>query len=310
VSEAHTVVIGTLPVRTVRQASLLLEVKTPAGHWLLVALDVDNNEFVQLPSLPLTKGWRPLSLSSNGTRLLYLDRDGVYRQGGLFLYTLATAERVQFNARVDGGIQRAGLAPDEQTIATLSVTQDPSRPDRLDTPLAAIGVIDVTTAEHRRIWATPGTWSAESVVSWSPDGNRLAVTYIDRQLGMTTVVLDPTGRQIGQFADTQALTSGNGSWLDPEHLVCGWDDENGDWKLTTLNVIDSTRDILGLIEQVPTGRIGNRLVLYNLDRSQFAGAHLLTTDLHGEDPQPWLYTDPPCYIGMLDTWMSAPEPEP
>jgi hypothetical protein len=303
----YNIVFETLPPRPVRRASLLLGLDYGASDAIAAVLDIDREEFVQVPSLPPGRDWDLLSLSPDGTQLLYADPYGPHRYG-LFLHTLATAEHVMFEARADGGPMLATLSPDGGTIATLSLPHDPTHPDNPDASLAAVGLLDVTSGQQRRLWARSGSWSQESVVCWSPDGTRLAVTYLDLQRGFTTVVLDMTGRQIGLFIETQALYSGNGSWLDTDHLLCGWDDQDHNWKMTILDVTTGTREILGPCHGVPLGRIGNRLVNLNRNPPQLQGSHLLTTDLHGGDPQPFIIINQPSGIRPFDTWISPYEP--
>jgi len=87
-------------------------------------------------------------------------------------------------------------------------------------------------------------------------------------------------------------------------LICGWDDEAGDWQMTILHVADGTRQILGPCHQVPSGRIDNRLVMDNRASGQFPDTALVTTDLHGGDVQPFLTINPPGNPGLFDTWMT------
>lgn len=284
------------------RASVLLGVDQ-AGERVAVALDADRDEFVRLPALPAGRGWELLALSPDGTQLLYLDRHGTSSLGGLFLHTLATGQRQVFDASADGRTVLAALSPDGRGIATLSLPHDPSQPHDPDAGLAAVGIIDTTTGRQRRLWARPGTWARGSTVSWSPDGQLIAVNYMTLDEADATVVLDPTGHEVGHYDDVVISTSPNGAWLGPRELICGHDHPDG-WNLTALNLVDGTHRVLGPRGAMPIGRIGDRLIA-SPTSSVSGPIRVNTTDLGGTDPQPFLTIHTTGGIEPFDTMLSA-----
>jgi dipeptidyl aminopeptidase/acylaminoacyl peptidase len=303
VADSYVIGPGALDVRPVGRASVLLGLHEPGVETVAAALDVDRNEFVQLPALPLGRAWRLLSLSPDGARLLYLGPHRGSHFDGLYLHTLASGDQAVFDAVVDGPIEFAAISPNGRNVATLSTPYDPGS----DAPIAAVGLFDVATGQHRRLWATPGYPPAESVVSWSPDSARLAVTYGNPRRGNCTVVLDAVGRIVGRYHATQALPSGNGDWLDNEHLIGAWADERNGQQLTILNVTDGTRQLLSSYDALPIGRLDDRLVVHNTQSgdeypSRFGDAQLLTTDMRGSDPRPFIAVRASRHVAPIEMW--------
>jgi hypothetical protein len=63
-------------------------------------------------------------------------------------------------------------------------------------------------------------------------------------------------------------------------------------------------------DALPIGRLNSRLVAHNTvaydEHPDLGEASLLTTDMHGNDPQPFITVQLPCGLTLLNTWMTPP----
>jgi len=235
-----------------------------------VVWDAEHGEFVRVPGTP-DGYWRLLALAADGRQLLLHARHGAppYPNmtwlDGLCLFDLASGGQRWFSAMADGRDRVGALSPDGATIATLSTLPDPAHPGDMDTSLAAVGLTDVATGRRRRVWATPAGWSAESCISWSPDGQMLAVTYTvwveERQDGYCeSAVIDLSGRVRWQQLDAMIPSASNGAWLSDRHLVVLLDGEERR-ELLVVDVSAGTRRVVcadGI--SGPVAAFGDRII--------------------------------------------------
>ncbi len=303
--DSYEFAVEALPQRQVPRARLLLGLGL-VGEKHVVVLDADSGEFVRVPGMPRGDDWSLLALAPDGSQLLLLCQRGPRRWDGLCLHTLATGRQQWFDALADGQDYLAALSPDGHSIATLSTDDDPLHPDDLY-GLAIVSVIDVATGHRRRLWAGPGSWSAESAVSWSPDGQLVAVTYLqppneelDREEECGTVVIDPNGNMIGYYDLADIPSAPNGAWTSDRDLMMYLPDEEGnEMRLQIINVREGTRRDLGSPDIVPRAIIGNRLIADRSDGPR-GYSRLISMDLDGTHRQPFITIRPHSVILPFD----------
>ncbi|GGK11092.1 hypothetical protein GCM10010123_46330 [Pilimelia anulata] len=297
-SRVYELDVTALPVRPVSRASMALGITPDKDRQICVVYDIERDEFVRPPSMPDGSGWSLLSLSPDGTQLLYLDLYGPRRpDNGLYLYTLATAEHVRFDPPDITHPDCAAVSPDGRTIATLTG-------DISGKPIATIHLLDVATGRWRQVWQEPGLAAVlEGVVAWSPDGSRLAATY-GIGPGWGTVVLDSAGRKLAYFDETLLPSSGNSAWLDNRRVLCRWDEPGGGRNI--LNTEDGSREVLDGSSKIPTARFGDRLFPGAASYTPNRGITMSTTDMHGGDTQPFMTLPPNTRVLTFHTWLEPP----
>lgn len=277
------------PTRTVGRALLAVPWKTDADGAQIVVVDADTEELALVPGLPADQ-WEQLALAGDGTRLLVRTW-----QRGLCLYTLATGQQRWYTGD-DGSDFVAALSPDGRTIATLCLPEDPTAPVP-DTSLSALNLVDISTGRRQRLWATRGAWSMESAVSWSPDGQMIALTHtvpvpeLGGQHNWNTTVVDLTGAVVWQCLDAAIPPASNGAWVGDRELAFTLDDM--DAVLAVVDVRDGTRRVIGRAPSIPYAVVGER-VLRNVryDLGQPGDWVVSVTDLDGDDARPFLTTTP------------------
>lgn len=289
-----------LPVRTVRRARLMLGLNR-LDEQVVVVLDADREEIVRPESLP--PGASVQALSADGRHLLLSGHRRPGEKGGLFLHTLETGQAHWFGPGSIPGVAWA-LSPDGTSIAALSLLHDRARPDDADATLARVSVVDMYTGEYCRLWQTPGGWSNETVLSWSPDGQLLAATYFTPDEQIATVVLDTAGTVVGHY-DFELLRSPNNAWIADRDMVGYWHD-GSDWTIARLTVPDGTAHAYAPIRSWATGRLGERLVTTAPSRVDDTVSRLITTNLDSTDPQPFITVSPPCNVLPFDTVRQTP----
>lgn len=311
----YTLAAESLPTRAVQHASVLVGLYGADVEFVAAALDVNHNSFAKLPGLPPGRWCQLLSLSPSGRHLLYRAPHRQPFGDGFFVQHLATTKTRTFEGPAGTPAVRACMSPDERFIATLSHQSDPQRPNNPRASLVVLDVLDVSTGQYRRLWERKGNLSRESVLSWNPGGTRIAGTYAGSAAGVATIVAEVAADRPGNpIRKVQVLPSGNGSWLDDEHLLCIWNFGRVNQQLASLDVISGTHRVIAPCHLPPLGRLADRLLTIN-DVSQsaptndFGGAAISTADLSGDDQQPFLTIDAPQYmLSLFDTWMTPAEP--
>jgi hypothetical protein len=282
----YDIVPDELDERAVGRARLVV------GVWVgllyrVVALDADRGDLVRLP-IPDSERWEALALAPDGRHLLATARDA----GGLLWYRIASGEQRLLPAdRSIGEIDHlAVISADGQHAATLSVRQDPDdrRPEH---SLATLNTVDIATGQRRQLWHTPGGWSSESGIGCSPDGQRIAATYLTMQEEIGTVVVDMDGRLIEHIDGVMISPSGNGAWLNNHHLRClpEYTETFGTDNAVILD-IGHRRHQPTDARIVAHTRIGDRLIhaSTHISPTGVIGTRLTSTRLDGTHPHPFI----------------------
>jgi hypothetical protein len=291
VDRSWDIAFDTLASRPVRAARMVLAV-AGTGRTAVILLDADSDAFVTVPGLPGHVAPETISLSSDGTRLVFTARqDDGAGPPRVVLHTLATGARQEFTS---DDYMRAALSPDGTRLAALAdLSNGPGIPGVGD-EIAGIELIETGTGARHPLWSAEGYWE-EASISWSPDGLLLAATYLTLDDVLTTVVLDLSGKEVGSYPERVALPGPHSVWTSDRELIVypEPDDES------PLMAID-----------VPTGG-ERRFTRRNFDaylaisggrvvRPGSAPERLITTDLNDGDERPFLTISPAVSIDALD----------
>ncbi|GAA3221179.1 hypothetical protein [Nonomuraea helvata] len=282
--------------RPVRAARMVV-----AAHGLdrdaVLVLDADSDEFVTVPGLPAHLARNTVSLSSDGTRLVFLSRqdDGAGPMR-VVLHALATGARQEF---VSDDFVRAALSPDGSRIAVLAdLSNGPGIPGMGD-EIAGIVLIETATGARQPLWSAEGYWQ-EDAISWSPDGRLLAVTYLTLDDVITTVVLDLSGKVIGVHEDRVALPGAHSVWMSDRELIV-YPEPDDDSPLIAIDVQTGSerrftrRNFSGYLAIA-----GGRVV-----RPGSSPERVVTTDLNDTDERPFLTFRAAVSIEAIDIVPSA-----
>jgi WD40 repeat protein len=285
-----------LPTRHVPCAAMLLEVARPDDS-SIVALNAEHEEFVRLPPHPALVPTM-LSLSPDGTRMLRLGQRSGNTIDGLCLYTLADGHEQWFDAEADGYDRNAVGSPDGRSIATMSVIVPPYGTEEYATTV--VSVIDITSGRRRRLWAGLGGYSLESALSWSPNGELIAATHPAEDRNFATVVVNTDGDVIGQYDYTTITPCPNGAWVSNQELLCrhATDPDDDDWYPTIVDVSNGPQQT-HQTDVYPLAYLAGRIVVYG-DNTGPEAYRLITTDLDGTDPQPFITVRPAGTISFFD----------
>lgn len=242
------------------------------GGAALVVLDAAGGEFVRLPPPP--PGLAPIALAADGRSIL-LGRD-------------RTLVRTYF----DGGVQEfagglpcwtGALSPGGRYLAALGV----------DGGTATVRLLGTAAGERRDLWRARGGWSAESRLSWSPDGRLLACTYLTENVTgedddeIATVVLDTGDGTVVARRDQCGIFLPGGSWAGPRELLYyhEWADDD----LLLLSLDDGTERPLRTGYDGALGVHARRLIVPSDEVPATDGqAEIFTTTLTGRDRRPFV----------------------
>ncbi|MER6004424.1 hypothetical protein ACWDRB_40640 [Nonomuraea sp. NPDC003707] len=272
-----------------------------AAHGLdrdaVLVLDADSDEFVTVPGLPAHLSRNTVSLSSDGTRLVFLSRqDDGAGPTRVVLHELATGARQEF---VSDGFVRAALSPDGSRIAVLAdLSNGPGIPGVGD-EIAGIVLIETATDARQPLWSAEGYWQ-EDAISWSPDGRLLAATYLTLDDVITTVVLDLSGKVIGVHEDRVALPGAHSVWTSDRELIV-YPEPDDESPLIAIDVPTGSerrftrRNFSGYLAIT-----GGRVV-----RPGSSPERVVTTDLNDTDERPFLTFRPAVSIEAIDIVPSA-----
>ncbi|MFI9848398.1 hypothetical protein ACIHFD_66115 [Nonomuraea sp. NPDC051941] len=272
-----------------------------AAHGLdrdaVLVLDADSDEFVTVPGLPAHLSRNTVSLSSDGTRLVFLSRqDDGAGPTRVVLHELATGARQEF---VSDGFVRAALSPDGSRIAVLAdLSNGPGIPGVGD-EIAGIVLIETATDARQPLWSAEGYWQ-EDAISWSPDGRLLAATYLTLDDIITTVVLDLSGKVIGVHEDRVALPGAHSVWTSDRELIV-YPEPDDESPLIAIDVpTGSERRFTRRNFSAYLAITGGRVV-----RPGSSPERVVTTDLNDTDERPFLTFRPAVSIEAIDIVPSA-----
>ncbi|WP_214417153.1 PD40 domain-containing protein [Sphaerisporangium fuscum] len=263
----------------------------------VVVLDADSDEFVIVPGLPEHLSRETVSLSSDGTRLVFLARqdDGAGPMR-VVLHALATGARQEF---ASDDFMRAALSPDGTRIAVLAdLSNGPGIPGVGD-EIAGITLIETATGARQPLWSAEGYWE-EASISWSPDGRLLAATYLTLDDVLTTVVLDLSGKAIGVHEERVALPGPHSVWRSDRELIV-YPEPDDESPLIAIDVpTGSERRFTRGNFSAYLAIAGGRVVRPGSSPERF-----VTTDLDDADERPFLTFHPAVSIDALDIAPSA-----
>jgi hypothetical protein len=299
--------LASLPERVVERARLLVATKHQ-GIGVAAVLDADGGRWVRVPDLPSPVGAHdsvPLALSPDGRHLLLLAaRRRVL--DGLCLHELATGRQRWYDAHAGPGQDwLASVSPDGARIATLTVA------GRDFDATVSVHLIDIADGARRLLWSSPGSWSNESAVGWSPDGSLIAATHLTKGEEWACAVIDTaTGTVLALDEQTVSLPSPNGTWTPEGHLVTLREDELVEIAVTAFRPAYK-RTVCGPGDAIPLAIMDGRLIHH--DRRPITKAaepvrDLITTNLDGTDPRPFLTLRRTTSVRTIDTAPAADQP--
>ncbi|SEF95303.1 hypothetical protein SAMN05444920_1011101 [Nonomuraea solani] len=280
-----------LAARPVRAARMVLAAQGLDRNAVIV-LDADTDAFVTVPGLPAHLSPETMSLSSDGTRLVFLARqDDGAGPSRVVLHTLATGARQEF---VSDDYMRAALSPDGTRLAVLADLSNGSGIPGADDASAGVALVDTATGARRPLWSAEGYWE-EASISWSPDGLLLAATYLTADDVLTTVVLDLSGKEIGSYEERVALPGPHSVWASERELIV-YPEPDDDSPLIAIDVpTGGQRRFTRRSFEGYLAISGGRVV-----RPGSAHGRFVTTDLNDGDERPFLTVTPAIAINALD----------
>ncbi|GAA3597805.1 hypothetical protein GCM10022419_096430 [Nonomuraea rosea] len=291
VDRSWEIAFDALASRPVRAARMVLAAQGLDRNAVIV-LDADSDAFVTVPGLPAHLSRETVSLSTDGTVLVFLtpqdDGAGPMR---VVLHTLATGARREF---ASDDFMRAALAPDGALLAVLAdLSNGPGIPGVGDES-AGVALIETATGARRTLWSAEGYWE-ESSISWSPDGRLLAATYLTTDDVLTTVVLDLSGKELGSYAERVALPGPHSVWASGRELIV-YPEPDDEGPLIAIDVPTGgerrfTRQGFEAYLAVSGGRVV---------RPSSSPGRFVTTDLNDGDERPFLTVSPAVAIDALD----------
>ncbi|MFB9239655.1 hypothetical protein ACFFWC_29690 [Plantactinospora siamensis] len=259
----------------------------------MIVLDADSDDFVIVEGLPTHTRPGTLSLSFDGTHLVFLARqDDNSEPMRIVLHSLATGGRWEAEAHE---YRQAALAVDGTQVAVLADASGGTAMAALGSESVGVILIDTATAKPRLLWSTDG-YAEDSSISWSPDGQLLAATYLTLDDVLTTAVLDLSGTVIGLYPERVALPGAHSVWISNREIIV-YPEPDDVSPLTSLNV--STGRERHFTRRSFDGYLaisGRRQVRRGASAGQF-----VTADLNDGDERPFLTFEPAMDIMALDT---------
>lgn len=273
--------------RRLEKARMLLVIFEDFGLSAVV-LDDASGEFVRPLGAPSGPGIQPIALAPDGRSVLFKSSDQ-----GLSLLTLDTGRRQRFEV-ADSIDRGAAMSPDGLTVAVVATFFDATA-DAGARDLVAIDVIDVATGRRRRLRSVPGDWSAETHISWSPDGLLVAASYLTVDDEVETVVLDRYGDVLRLIEGGFLPASSTGVWLNSREFTYITEDghlvaDHLDGRVRRLMVAGA--DAVAVVD--------DRVVWLEGWQPGAESANLITTDLFGNDSEVLVRVRPPTGIKLYD----------
>jgi hypothetical protein len=291
VDRSWEIAFDALASRPVRAARMVLAAQGLDRNAVIV-LDADSDTFVTVQDLPAHLSAETVSLSSDGSRLVFLARqdDGAGPMR-VVLHTLATGARQEFTS---DDFMRAALSPDGTRLAVLAdLSNGPGIPGVGDES-AGIALVETATGTRRPLWSAEGYWE-EASISWSPDGLLLAATYLTLDDVLTTVVLDLSGKEVGSYEERVALPGPHSVWASDRELIV-YPEPDDEGPLIAIDVPTGgerrfTRRNFNAYLAISGGRVV---------RPGSSPERFVTTDLNDGDERPFLTISPAVAIDALD----------
>ncbi len=282
-----TVDVGSLRVRSVDRADVLVHLRAQDGTTTLAVREAGTGRYAELPAPAVSSYAEPLALAADGSRILFQTA----ARTRPVVHHLATgiAELLPHLERVHD--RHAAFGADAGTVVTLADEGDD----------AVLSTVDTAGGVRRRLWSGPGTASVDPVVSCSPGGDFIAATYVTPEDSFATVVLRRDGTPAVKLEGTEISGGSNRAWLDPHHLLVveEYSDEDP-WPIIVLDPATGRQRTLAPTRAGPIlGTVGGRL-LHRVD-----GEGVFTSDLDGSDLRPLLVVGPRYEVAFFDTALRA-----
>jgi dipeptidyl aminopeptidase/acylaminoacyl peptidase len=297
VSRDPRIDVVSLHERPLARADMVLLVRRDDGACRLVGRDAHTGQWAGLsvqaatgpspggPALVSEAAIRPHALSPDGSLLLF--RDSAVGGAGLSLYALATGTAVALPQRPGGRPVQAAFLSEGTRIATLGVADY----------RASVTVLDIDGGRHRELWSADGGTSSDTVVSWSPDGQFIGVTYVDDEDGDHTVVLDGDGEVLADLPGQSIIGISRLGWLDEHDLVLRHEYWEGPEPPPIVLVDPATGDQRQVTQPEDTGFRG---VLDGRVLRPAGRGRIVSTAFDGSDPRAVVDAGPAYEIEFFD----------
>jgi hypothetical protein len=281
----------TLPARSLPSTDRLFRLLGHGDESYLVVRYPATDSFVSLPSA--AAAGRRGALSPSGDRVLMTRRSDAPRQDGFVAYTLASGEIHWYEAPGSGEDRAVAMSPVSDVVASIATVRDG----------VAVDLTQLAGPDRRRLWSSPGGWSAETTIAWSPDGTLISATYLedDEDEDWVSVVLDLDGTVITHLPATVTLPSSNGSWYSDRELFC----VDSDTRLSIMDVGAGTRTTAGRLGCIPWAFYAGEFYCpveqtANDKRTQMSTASLSMAPMAIGQPHPYLAIHPHHLMWSVD----------
>ena len=120
----------------------------------------------------------------------------------------------------------ATLAPDGIQVAAMTTAGDQSTDDNR----VILIVVDTGSGQARELWSARGAPTSDAVVTWSPDGLFIAVTWVDGDDFSHSAVVDRAGTVVADLPHLEVLGEARPAWTGDHELLLFheyWDDDIG-----------------------------------------------------------------------------------
>ncbi len=180
-------------------AVVSIDVATEARKTLMKVSDVpqDLQQEYQYPFGPSTILLAYPSISPDGTKLAFT---ALGHTGLVGIKDLVSSKLRLFGFFYEGGAGVSAWSPDSRYLAYEGFPA---------TGQSALGIVEISTQKEKVLGGKPNGGSEDRAFrqpAWSPDGRTLAVVMEDRRGQASIVLLDTSGKEIGQIA------TGNVAW--------------------------------------------------------------------------------------------------
>lgn len=296
ISRETQVDVGSLRDGMPERTDVVVGLTTRDGAVRLIARDAATGQFAGLSVTRAPGSSRPagvtdealvrlLALSPAGTHLLHRDpADG----NRLALQALVSGTVVTLPPGLGGGANAAAFAPDGKRIAELRRAGDK----------AVVAVLDVEGSRRSDLWSTEGGTSSDTVVSWSPDGRLLAVSYVDPDDFDHTVVMNGEGTAVMDFPQMAICGGSRLGWTGDHDLLLiheSWEDLDVPQPIVLADPATGERREVAQPQDLGVfGALDGRVLRLGDE------GRVVSTAFDGSDPRPVLDVGPDHAITFLD----------